>query len=169
MYVFGNHHQYHLSNVWDRNASVHSPSSLLRIQREVGELRCCERKLKKLVEMIKAPLADLGCEEAPPGCDLSLSLNILTPGILESNSETVSNEGNNFFKNRKQAQQVVHMIRKSFHRKASLPHSCMTTPLFSRKLVARRGTVEGGGRGLENAASLLFVNKYSIAEFTKWI
>ncbi|XP_071444486.1 tyrosine-protein kinase Fer isoform X2 [Hetaerina americana] len=66
-----------------------SPSSatLLSLQREVNDLKCCERKLKHLVEVIKKPLADLGCEEAPPGCDLSMSLNNLTSEILDNTSE----------------------------------------------------------------------------------
>jgi len=29
--------------------------------------RCVEQKLAKQIEMIQTPLADLGCEQAPPG------------------------------------------------------------------------------------------------------
>ncbi|XP_046392076.1 tyrosine-protein kinase Fer isoform X3 [Ischnura elegans] len=64
-----------------------SSATLLSLQREVNDLKCSERKLKHLVEVIKKPLADLGCEEAPPGCDLSMSLNSLTSDILENSSE----------------------------------------------------------------------------------
>jgi hypothetical protein len=37
------------------------------LKKEVNELRCMEQKLSKQIEMIQAPLAELGCEQAPPG------------------------------------------------------------------------------------------------------
>ena len=37
------------------------------LKKEVNELRCVEQKLTKQIEMIQAPLSELGCEQAPPG------------------------------------------------------------------------------------------------------
>ena len=37
------------------------------LKKEVNELRCVEQKLSKQLEMIQAPLSELGCEQAPPG------------------------------------------------------------------------------------------------------
>ncbi|XP_044731364.1 tyrosine-protein kinase Fer isoform X2 [Chrysoperla carnea] len=39
-------------------------------RRELNELRCHERKLVRQVELIKIALNELGCEEAPAGCDI---------------------------------------------------------------------------------------------------
>lgn len=38
----------------------------------MNELRCHERKMQRQVELIKSALNELGCEEAPPGCDLAI-------------------------------------------------------------------------------------------------
>lgn len=51
--------------------------SVFRLQveinkKEVNELKCLERKLQKQSELIKGALNELGCEEVPPGCDLSI-------------------------------------------------------------------------------------------------
>ena len=39
------------------------------LKKEVNELRCVEQKLARQNELIGAPLEELGCEQAPPGCD----------------------------------------------------------------------------------------------------
>ncbi|XP_046392068.1 tyrosine-protein kinase Fer isoform X2 [Ischnura elegans] len=123
-----------------------SSATLLSLQREVNDLKCSERKLKHLVEVIKKPLADLGCEEAPPGCDLSMSLNSLTSDILENSSEpqTPSLKGSQLLKNKLHAQRFVTLLRKPFHRKSSLPQSCLSTPMLEKRSVLRRGTCDGG-------------------------
>lgn len=41
-------------------------------RRELEELRCREREMQHQVEVIKSALSELGCEEVPPGCDLSI-------------------------------------------------------------------------------------------------
>ena len=37
---------------------------------QVNELRCVEQKLSRQNEMIRTPISDLGCEQAPPGCEV---------------------------------------------------------------------------------------------------
>ncbi|XP_070168523.1 tyrosine-protein kinase Fer isoform X2 [Polyergus mexicanus] len=41
-------------------------------EREELKLRCQEKKLQRQVEAIRSALNELGCEELPPGCDLSV-------------------------------------------------------------------------------------------------
>jgi tyrosine-protein kinase Fer len=41
-------------------------------KRELEELRCQEREMQRQVEVIKSALSELGCEEVPSGCDLSI-------------------------------------------------------------------------------------------------
>lgn len=41
-------------------------------KRELEELRCREREMQRQVEVIKSALSELGCEEVPSGCDLSI-------------------------------------------------------------------------------------------------
>ena len=36
----------------------------------MNELRCIEQKLSRQNEMIRTPISDLGCEQAPPGCEV---------------------------------------------------------------------------------------------------
>ena len=38
---------------------------------QVNELRCVEQKLGKQNEMIRTPITDLGCEQAPSGCEVT--------------------------------------------------------------------------------------------------
>ncbi|KAK4881692.1 hypothetical protein RN001_005011 [Aquatica leii] len=41
-------------------------------KKELNELKCQERKMLKQTELIKSALNELGCEEVPSGCDLSI-------------------------------------------------------------------------------------------------
>lgn len=41
-------------------------------EREELRLRCQEKKLQRQVDVIKGALNELGCEELPSGCDLSM-------------------------------------------------------------------------------------------------
>ncbi|KAJ8956769.1 hypothetical protein NQ314_006643 [Rhamnusium bicolor] len=41
-------------------------------KKEINELKCQERKMLKQTELIKSALNELGCEEAPAACDLSI-------------------------------------------------------------------------------------------------
>ncbi|XP_047100645.1 tyrosine-protein kinase Fer-like [Schistocerca piceifrons] len=44
--------------------------------RELVEVQCVERRLQRQLEMIRGALSELGCEELPSGCDLSLSVSV---------------------------------------------------------------------------------------------
>ena len=50
---------------------------------QVNELRCVEQKLTRQNEMIRNPIAELGCEQAPPGCEV---VNNDESGIASSGS-----------------------------------------------------------------------------------
>lgn len=41
-------------------------------KKEINELKCQERKMLRQTELIKSALNELGCEEVPSGCDLSI-------------------------------------------------------------------------------------------------
>lgn len=41
-------------------------------EREELRLRCQEKKLQRQVDVIRGALNELGCEELPSGCDLSM-------------------------------------------------------------------------------------------------
>lgn len=56
-------------------------------KKEINELRCVERKLQRQSELIKSALNELGCEEAPPGCDLSID----NQNFISNSSEQVRN------------------------------------------------------------------------------
>ncbi|XP_024085971.1 tyrosine-protein kinase Fer isoform X2 [Cimex lectularius] len=45
----------------------------------LAELRCEEKKLSRQLEMIKKALTELGCEEAPPGCDIPMDTSLDHP------------------------------------------------------------------------------------------
>lgn len=40
-------------------------------KKDLNELKCQERNMGKQLELIKGALNELGCEEVPPGCDLT--------------------------------------------------------------------------------------------------
>lgn len=41
-------------------------------EREEVKQRCLEKKIQKQMDLIKFALNELGCEELPSGCDLSM-------------------------------------------------------------------------------------------------
>ncbi|XP_063216956.1 tyrosine-protein kinase Fer isoform X4 [Bacillus rossius redtenbacheri] len=49
------------------------------INKEVNELRCLERKLQHQIDVINCALKDVGCEELPLGCDLSIETSFVDP------------------------------------------------------------------------------------------
>ncbi|CAH0559325.1 unnamed protein product [Brassicogethes aeneus] len=55
-------------------------------KKEINELKCQERKMLKQTELIKSALNELGCEEVPSGCDLSLD----NQTFISNSSEQVS-------------------------------------------------------------------------------
>ena len=50
---------------------------IVRKRRELIEMRCDERKLVRQFEIIKYALNELGCEELPSGCDLSIESTVI--------------------------------------------------------------------------------------------
>ncbi|KAH0568245.1 tyrosine-protein kinase Fer isoform X2 [Cotesia glomerata] len=70
-------------------------------EREELRLRCQEKKLQRQVEVIRGALNELGCEELPSGCDLSMEGSFAEPppvikgpcGINNSNNDQKSNGG----------------------------------------------------------------------------
>ncbi|XP_066248419.1 tyrosine-protein kinase Fer isoform X2 [Euwallacea similis] len=56
-------------------------------RKDINELKCQERKMVKQTELIKAALNELGCEEAPSGCDISIDNQ---PAFIENSTEEVS-------------------------------------------------------------------------------
>uniref|UniRef100_A0A8D8HQX3 Tyrosine-protein kinase n=2 Tax=Culex pipiens TaxID=7175 RepID=A0A8D8HQX3_CULPI len=57
--------------------------------KELIALRCQERQMQKQVEMIRAALNDVGCEELPSGCD---DISTMAPAILLENKKSISQD-----------------------------------------------------------------------------
>ncbi|XP_049820478.1 tyrosine-protein kinase Fer isoform X2 [Aethina tumida] len=55
-------------------------------KKEINELKCQERKMLRQTELIKSALNELGCEEVPSGCDLSID----NQPFITNSSEQVS-------------------------------------------------------------------------------
>ncbi|XP_008551388.1 tyrosine-protein kinase Fer isoform X1 [Microplitis demolitor] len=70
-------------------------------EREELRLRCQEKKLQRQVEVIRGALNELGCEELPSGCDLSMEGSFTEPppvlkgpcGMNNSSNDQKSNGG----------------------------------------------------------------------------
>lgn len=58
-------------------------------KKEMNELKCQDRNMSKQLELIKGALNELGCEEVPPGCDLS-TIEQQPQSIVENNDHQVS-------------------------------------------------------------------------------
>ncbi|CAH2006302.1 unnamed protein product, partial [Acanthoscelides obtectus] len=102
-----------------------STASLDSSRKEVNELKCQERKMLKQTELIRGALNELGCEEAPAACDLSIdnhtfiSNNASEPG---DGSQSTLSKRSMFEPHR-----LVNMLRKPFRRK-SAPSSPVAPP-----------------------------------------
>ncbi|PNF39177.1 hypothetical protein B7P43_G01337 [Cryptotermes secundus] len=65
-------HTSHVDLANNKNSHI---DMLMRVdpgRRELEELRCREREMQRQLEVIKSALNELGCEEVPSGCDLSI-------------------------------------------------------------------------------------------------
>ncbi len=58
------------------------------LKKDVNELRCVEQKLSRQSELISKPIKDLGCEQAPPGCDTSAVADLIMDGVPHHNNYT---------------------------------------------------------------------------------
>ncbi|XP_069675619.1 tyrosine-protein kinase Fer isoform X3 [Periplaneta americana] len=68
-------HSLQVDAVNNKNSQTAPTDAFVRLdpgKRELEELRCKERELQRQVEVIKSALNELGCEEVPSGCDLSI-------------------------------------------------------------------------------------------------
>lgn len=56
---------------------------LYRHSKDLNALRCHERQMLKLADMIKTSLNEVGCEELPSGCDdLSVDQNFIENSVV---------------------------------------------------------------------------------------
>ncbi|KAL1397740.1 hypothetical protein pipiens_009523 [Culex pipiens pipiens] len=121
--------------------------------KELIALRCQERQMQKQVEMIRAALNDVGCEELPSGCD---DISTMAPAILLENKKSISQDlsedsshntsSTPFFASGKgAATSVMTLIRDQFRRKSAAPGT-NTTPA---------STPRPGHRGLTSTAEAL--------------
>ncbi|KAF7387858.1 hypothetical protein HZH66_010625 [Vespula vulgaris] len=60
-------------------------------EREELRLRCQEKKLQRQVDVIRAALNELGCEELPSGCDLSMEGSYTDPPTINKKSTVADN------------------------------------------------------------------------------
>lgn len=57
--------------------------SSFRYSKDINALRCQERQMLKLAEIIKTALNEVGCEELPSGCDdLSVEQNFIESAVV---------------------------------------------------------------------------------------
>ncbi|KAI4502795.1 hypothetical protein M0802_001839 [Mischocyttarus mexicanus] len=61
------------------------------IEREELRLSCQEKKLQRQVDVIRAALNELGCEELPSGCDLSMEGSYTDPPAINKKSTGADN------------------------------------------------------------------------------
>ncbi|XP_034247322.1 tyrosine-protein kinase Fer isoform X2 [Thrips palmi] len=109
------------------------------VRKELNEVRCEEHKISRQAEVIKNALASLGCEEAPPGCDIPLESSFI------ETSEQLQDDPSSLVHKRNFAQQrLVSILRKPFRRK-SVP----TSPVG-----ARRNNHEDIGSGVSNGVEV---------------
>ncbi|PSN30639.1 Tyrosine-protein kinase Fer [Blattella germanica] len=87
-------HISHVEVVNNKNSQSSHTDTLSRLRvepgrRELDELRCRERETQRQVEVIKSALNELGCEEVPSGCDLSLDSSFVdqTSNIVSPNAD----------------------------------------------------------------------------------
>ncbi|XP_074027701.1 tyrosine-protein kinase Fer isoform X3 [Leptinotarsa decemlineata] len=93
-------------------------------KKEINELKCQERKMLKQTELIKGALNELGCEEAPTACDLSIDNQTFISVSSEQGDGCQSTVvKHSIF----EPQRIVSMLRKPFRRK-SAPSSPVAPP-----------------------------------------
>lgn len=78
-------------SLWCHLHSFYRLNAVDTNRKELNELKCQERKMLKQTELIKSALNELGCEEVPSGCDISIDNQTFT---ISNSSEQV---GGSFF------------------------------------------------------------------------
>nr|CAD7263391.1 unnamed protein product [Timema shepardi] len=117
-------------------------STVDSIKKETNELHCHERKLQRQIDMINGALKDLGCEEVPSGCDLSIETTFVDSP--EHQQPIQQQDDRSSLTLKKQQQRLVNMLRNPFRRKLSATSS----PLLAR---CGGGTEEDGGGDVKEA------------------
>ncbi|XP_065074260.1 tyrosine-protein kinase Fer isoform X2 [Ochlerotatus camptorhynchus] len=125
--------------------------------KELIALRCQERQMQKQVEMIRAALNDVGCEELPSGCDdLSTMEHLIEnkKAVSQDLSEDSHNASTTPFFSTKggTASGVISLLRDQFRRKSgpiagasllTVKDSPASTPRPTQKLLLKNGNHQG--------------------------
>ncbi|XP_076252921.1 tyrosine-protein kinase Fer isoform X1 [Rhynchophorus ferrugineus] len=104
--------------------------SLESSKKEVNELKCQERKMLKQTELIKSALNELGCEEVPSGCDISIDNQpafIDNPREQGDGSQSTLNKHLSAFDSHRLVKMIPSVLRKPFRRR-SAPSSPIAPP-----------------------------------------
>ncbi|XP_055543451.1 tyrosine-protein kinase Fer isoform X2 [Wyeomyia smithii] len=117
--------------------------------KELVALRCHERQMQKQVEMIRAALNDVGCEELPSGCDDISSMEHLIEN-KKTASQDLSEDSHNastvpFFSSKGPAGGVISLIRDQFRRKSG-PASASSLLAIKDSAVTPVATPRSGHR-----------------------
>lgn len=92
-------------------------------KKELNELKCQERKMLRQTELIKSALNELGCEEVPSGCDLSID----NQPFINNSSEQGDGPEPSLIKRALGHQKIVNLLKKPFRRKSE-PSSPVAPP-----------------------------------------
>ncbi|XP_043474605.1 tyrosine-protein kinase Fer [Leptopilina heterotoma] len=89
-------HSRQTSQSLDNNCDSKTPLLDYSQEREELKIRCQEKKLQRQAEVIRSALNELGCEELPSGCDLSVEGSFTeTPTISKVPLRGITNSSNN--------------------------------------------------------------------------
>lgn len=89
-------HSRQTSQSLDNNCDSKTPLLDYSQEREELKIRCQEKKLQRQAEVIRSALNELGCEELPSGCDLSVEGSFTeTPTISKVPLRGITNSANN--------------------------------------------------------------------------
>ncbi|XP_066150936.1 tyrosine-protein kinase Fer isoform X1 [Euwallacea fornicatus] len=129
-------------------------------RKDINELKCQERKMVKQTELIKAALNELGCEEAPSGCDISIDNQ---PAFIENSTEegggsqiSALNKHLTNFDPHRLVSMLPRALRKPFRRR-SAPSSPIAPP-------RTKGRRESAPRSEGGDPVLLTTNKSMVDE-----
>ncbi|KAJ6638588.1 Tyrosine-protein kinase Fer, partial [Pseudolycoriella hygida] len=102
--------------------------------KDLNTLRCQERQMLKLADMIKTALNDVGCEELPSGCD-DISVD---QGFIENNVSLDQPDHHNSSFFLQKGAEVISMIKAPFKRKSAPIGSSQSATSSSPKTMPRR-------------------------------
>ncbi|XP_023702182.2 tyrosine-protein kinase Fer isoform X2 [Cryptotermes secundus] len=125
-------HTSHVDLANNKNSHI---DMLMRVdpgRRELEELRCREREMQRQLEVIKSALNELGCEEVPSGCDLSIDSSFVDNHTNMGTPNTEQQQGgerssSTLTLKKLHQQRFVEIFRKPF-RRVSAPSSPILPP-----------------------------------------